>query len=237
MEQTSRQWRKVGHRGTPLELPPNTMRGFARAVERGCDMVECDVRLAADGALMLAHDPHVTDMAGRRHEISAATSAALQGLDLGAGEGVPTLPQLVAWAQGRCAVMADMKCEGDAVEANVVAALAPLPPTQKIVPGAGAASRRRLRNLDSTLPLALSLGPEAQDDLVGAGLETLLRTLDAGAVSWHYSLLDPARIARLHAQGVAVYAWTVDDPAIMQRLLAAGVDGIISNRADLLQQL
>lgn len=235
--QTRGQWRKVGHRGAPREFPANTMRSFARAVELGCDMVECDVRPATDGVLMLAHDPHVTDIEGRQYEIGQQTSATLQALDLGAGEGVPTLPQLVAWAQSRCAVMADMKCEGEALEAAVVAALAPLPPAHKIVPGAGATSRRRLRALDPTLPLALSLGPEAQGELAGTGFETLLKNLDTGAVSWHHTLLDATRIATLRAQGRGVYAWTVDDLAIMERLIAAGVDGIISNRADLLQAL
>ena len=45
------------------------------------------------------------------------------------------------------------------------------------------------------------------------------------------------RVARLHARGIRVFAWTVDDPIVMQQLADAGVDGIISNRADLLVQV
>src|SRR5579871_437416 len=138
-------WHRVGHRGAPKAFPANTLRSFQRAWELGCSMVECDIRRSADGALVLAHDPHVTDTAGRTFEIAAQTAAALAALDLGAEEGVPTLQELVAWAQGRCAVMADMKCEGAEVETEVVEALAVLPVEAKLVPGAGAESRARFR--------------------------------------------------------------------------------------------
>src|SRR5579872_858602 len=114
-------WHRVGHRGSPREFPPNTMKSFQRAHERGCTMVECDIRRASDGALVLAHDSHVNGSDGSRYEIAQTTSAVLQGLDLGAGQGVPLLTELIAWAQGRCAVMADMKCEGRDVEEQVIA--------------------------------------------------------------------------------------------------------------------
>lgn len=227
-------WIRVGHRGAPREYPANTLRGFARAVEWGCDMVECDVRAAADGVLVLAHDPEVTDAGGRRWEIARHSSDDLRGLDLGAGEGVPTLDDLVAWSvrSGVVAVMADMKCEGNGVEEKVAAALAPLPPERKIVPGASPAARERFRRADPLLRLSLSLG----DTMTGAEFDALLPTIDTGAVTWQYPLLSAGRIAALHARGLTVFAWTVDDPAIMRRLLADGVDGIISNRADLLQE-
>ena len=120
--------RKVGHRGAPREFPANTLRGFMRAAELGCDMVECDVRRSADGVLVLAHDSIVQDTLGEIYEIARFDSTMLHSLDLGAGEGVPTLAELVEWATGASlAVMADMKCEGDGIEVAVCTALAGLP--------------------------------------------------------------------------------------------------------------
>lgn len=230
-------WHRVGHRGAPREFPANTMQGFQRAVEYGCTMVECDVRQAADGELVLAHDPQVTDVAGKVYVIEECPSPLLRGLNLGAGEGTPTLTELAQWARGQCAVMADMKCEGGDVEERVVAALSILPLEAKIVPGAVLSSRRRFRTLDSTLPLSLSIG--VGDGVVSndASFEVLLPTLDTEAVTWQYPLLDAYRIAQLHAHHRKVYAWTVDDLPTMQRLRAAGVDGLISNRPDLLTTL
>jgi glycerophosphoryl diester phosphodiesterase len=213
------------------------MRGFARAVALGCDMVECDVRHAADGVLVLAHDPQVFDAAGRPFVIAEQPSDALAALDLGAGDGVPTLAQLVAWAAGRCAVMADMKCEGDGVEEAVVAALRPLAREAKIVPGAGEASRRRFRALDPELPLSLSIGGRLAAEMPDHAFDRRLETADTEAVTWEHPLLTEARIAALHSHGFRVFAWTVDDSELMRRLASWGVDGIISNRPDMLDEV
>src|SRR5438128_550480 len=147
-------WLKIGHRGTPREFPANTMQSFRRAVELGCDMVECDVRRAQDGILVLAHDGHVTDITGRTYVIAEQTGEILQRLDLGAGEGIPTLEELAQWARGRCAIMADMKCEGNGVEQAVAQALEILPKESIIVPGAGQKSRRVFRTVAPDLPLS-----------------------------------------------------------------------------------
>ncbi|HLJ53643.1 MAG TPA: glycerophosphodiester phosphodiesterase [Chthonomonadaceae bacterium] len=221
---------RVGHRGAPREFPANTMRGFHRAVELGCEMVECDVRRAACGALVLAHDPIVADRNGRAFTVGNLTANALARLDLGAGEGVPELTVLTEWAAGRCAVMADMKCDDDGVEKAVEAALSPLGRDAKLVAGAGAASRARFRAIDSHLPLSLSLDALSSDH----EFDILLAAADTEAVTWHFRLLTPARIEALHARGIQVYAWTVDDPAAMTQLAEFGTDGIISNRPDLL---
>jgi glycerophosphoryl diester phosphodiesterase len=227
-------WHRVGHRGAPREFPANTLRSFQRAVELGCTMVECDVRLSADGVPVLAHDAEVRDIRGAVYGIAEHDRRSLRALDLGAGEGVPTLEEFVAWAQGRCAVMADMKCEGDGVEAKVAAALAPLPPEAKLVPGAGAKSRRRFRAADPALPLSLTLSVRENRLLDDAAFATLLPVIETEAVTWEYPLLTPARVAALRERGLRVFAWTVDDLPTMRRLRDLGVDGLISNRPDLL---
>lgn len=228
---------KIGHRGTPREFPANTMRGFQRAVEHGCTMVECDVRQAADGVLVLAHDPHVTDVDGRTFVVAETASAELQSLNLGAGEGVPRLEELAIWAAGHCGVMVDMKCEGNGVEEGIVAALRHLEMDAKVVPGAGSASRARFREVDSTLPLSLTLSNDDALLVEPENWQMLLANLDTNAVTWHHSLLNAERISQLHDYNVIVYAWTVDDLPTMRRLLSDEVDGIISNRADLLASL
>lgn len=227
---------KVGHRGAPQEFPGNTMQGFERAVELGCTMVECDVRLSKDGHLALAHDDYVVDVQNIRYAIADHSMNFLDSLDLGAHEGVPTLEQLVSWAQGKCAIMADMKCSGGDVEAAVAKALSPLTIDMKIVPGANRYSRQCFREVDPSLPLSFStdtLDRCCRDE----ELPSFLANLDTIAVTWHYRLLTPARIAHLKFANLKVFAWTVDDIETMHRLQESGVDGIISNRADLLATL
>lgn len=201
-------------------------------------MVECDIRLSKDGVLTLAHDEYVTDIFGTRFLLSEHTAEELGELDLGAGEGAPTLTQLVEDAHNvGFGIMADMKTEGNGVEAMVCDALAALPVEKKVVPGALAQSRTRFRAYNSNLPLSLTLSAEQESLLGGEVFEKLVDSLDTEAVTWEYPLLTLDRIQTLQERGIQVYAWTVDSPPEMERLIAAGVDGIISNRCDLLLSL
>lgn len=233
---------RCGHRGAPRVFPANTLRGFAEARRLGCTWVECDVRLSRDGALVLAHDPQVRDRDGHEWRLEDHRRDELSVLDLGAGEGVPTLEELVAWAvdDGGVGLLVDMKCSGGGVEARVAAAVAALPGDRKCVSGADRESRRAFRGADPDLPLLRTVSrgeaaPDADDafDRMFAGWNDL----DADGGSWEHGLVTPERVAALHALGGRVFAWTVDDPETMRRMAACGVDGITSNRPDLLAAL
>lgn len=232
-----RSWHRVGHRGAPRLYPANTMKSFAHAVEQGCTMVECDIRQSADGVLVLAHDETVTEREGAVFSVSEWSAERLHALDLGAGEGVPTLEELVAFLQGRCALMADMKCEGNGVEAGVVKALSPLSQGAKLVPGAGSESRSRFLALDPSLPLSLSLNVQEREQIEREDWLDWVVSQRVRAVTWQYPLLTPERVQGLQSRGLKVYAWTVDDREVMLQMRALGVDGIISNRTDLLCEI
>ncbi len=226
----------VGHRGYPALYPGNTLAGFQAAWQAGCAMVECDVRMSLDGVPVLAHDEHVVDIYGSSYSVVGTTAAELGALDLGAGQGVPTLQHLVDWAACGCAVMADFKVQGDGAEEKTASVLACLPPSHKLVPGASELSRRLLRQADPHLPVSLSLGREHRNELAGDGFEQLLATLDTDAVTWQYHVLSASRVSALRSRSITVYAWTVDDDAAIQHVAEMGVDGIISNRVDRLAQ-
>ena len=227
------QWHRVGHRGAPKEFPANTMRSFQRALEYGCTMMECDIQQAANGVPVLAHDPVVTDKSGQRYVIAEHSSDVLYGIDMGVGEGLPTLAELALWAQGRCAIMADMKCEGNGIEARVVEALSVLPMEELILSGASKESRPVFQALAPMLPLSLTLSNEYRHLLEGADFSQI----DTTFVTWEHPLLDTETVAALHAHHLKIFAWTVDDLPTMQRLVALGVEGIISNRPELLATL
>lgn len=179
---------------------------------------------------MLAHDPSVTDANGRVCLVHEHSAAELASLDLGRGEGVPTLPELVEFACGRCGIMADVKCKG--FEREIGDALLPLPVADKLAPGADAPGRRRFRELHPALPISLSVGADDEALLLAEW-----DTLDTDAVTLQHPLITPERVALLHERGIRVFAWTVDDLPALSRLRDMGVDGLISNRADLLAQL
>jgi glycerophosphoryl diester phosphodiesterase len=206
------------------------MKSFQAAYALGCDWVECDCRPSSDGIIVLAHDEEVTNIVGTTYPISEHTAHELHNLDLGSGEGVPTLEELVAWAAGRVGVMADVKCSG--FEREIGAALQPLPADKKIVSGADEAGRRQFHALYPDLPISLTMSVHGEPGMVGKW-----EAVDTDAVTLEYPLVTRERIRLMHARGIKVYAWTVDNPDTMQTLAEMGVDGLISNRADLLGSL
>ena len=222
---------RVGHRGAGAFEPQNTLRSFDRALNGGVEMVEVDLRQTADGALVLAHDDDLHGEDGRRLLIAEASLADLREIDLGHGERIPTLEEALEFCRGRGAMMIDLKGEG--FEADLVALLRRIDFTDVIIPGGSRLSRERIRALNPRLPLSLSLDRGWKDRIDDA----LFASLDTDAVTWQYPLLDEPTVSRLHKMGRWVFAWTVDDAEEMARLVSIGVDGIISNRTDLLTNL
>jgi glycerophosphoryl diester phosphodiesterase len=222
---------RVSHRGAGKPEPENTLRSYEKAIRMGADMVEVDIRSSADGVLVLAHDDEIRDVNGREIAVSEHPLKELRTLDLGEGERIPTLAEAVEACAGRCAMMADLKGEG--FEEDLVHAFRDAKFENVVIPGGSAFSRSRIRQLDPSLPISLSLDAVYRDVLT----DDFFAGLDTDAVTWQSPLLDAETVERLHDLGKVVFAWTVDRREEMDRLIAAGVDGIISNRTDLLMTL
>jgi glycerophosphoryl diester phosphodiesterase len=106
----------VGHRGACDVAPENTMPSFERALRDGADIVEADVRLSADGEVMVVHDATVDRTTNGMGLVAAMTRAELQALDAGSwfdasyrGAHIPTLTELATWARGRIGLMLEFK--------------------------------------------------------------------------------------------------------------------------------
>jgi glycerophosphoryl diester phosphodiesterase len=106
----------VGHRGAKAVAPENTMASFRRAWEDGADAVEMDVRLTADGAVVVIHDETVDRTTDGHGAVVEMSLEELRRLDAGswfdpayAGERIPTLEEVLAWAQGKVALLIELK--------------------------------------------------------------------------------------------------------------------------------
>ncbi len=106
----------VGHRGARAVAPENTLASFRRAWEEGADAVEMDVRLTADGAVVVIHDETVDRTTDGHGAVAEMTLAELRRLDAGrwfdpayAGEHIPTLEEVLDWARGKIAMLIELK--------------------------------------------------------------------------------------------------------------------------------
>jgi glycerophosphoryl diester phosphodiesterase len=214
---------RIGHRGAAAVAPENTLRGLAAAVEAGVDIVELDV-LAAEGKLVLGHSlREVPDEPATFDEALAALSEA--GVGVHVDVKVRGAEEAIAAAIHRSG-LADRAYVAALWPATLrsFAELAPELPRALSYPEdrAGLAGRRGLGAL--TVAGAAALRVVLPRRIVG-----MLESARATLASLHHAVVSPAVVNRCHAAGFPVLVWTVDEPGLIRRLDALGVDAIVSN--------
>lgn len=216
---------RIGHRGAATLAPANTLRSLRAALEIGVDLIEFDVVSGPGGEPVVAHS---------RHEIVPET---------------PTLEAVLAFFvdEGReTGLHVDLKEFG--LERPVLEALR----RHSLVDRAFVSSvyirtSRRIAKLGRvrvgiTIPRAVlgisDDGPGAPIARVGLRLfrfatpflvRPLLGLTRSSAVVMHHSIVTDASVRAVRARGAAVVTWTVDDPAELMRVDAAGVDAVVTN--------
>lgn len=216
----------IAHRGASAQEPENSLAAFRAAVRLGADGIELDVHDTADGVLVVHHDP----LLGGR-PIGELSAADLPGHALPNGELVPTLPQALAAIGRGCLVFVEVKSLAARHDAALFAALDAGPaPTQYHVHGFDHRIVRRLTSQRSSLVggvLSASYPLDPWRELADAGAEEL----------WQEApLIDDALVEGARERDVRLYAWTVDDPARARELTRLGVDGLCTNRVDLIRE-
>ena len=98
-----------GHRGNPAEYPENTLVSFRSAIAAGCDLVECDVHLTADGELAVIHDHLLERTTNGTGLVGVHTLAELRELDAGKGEKIPLLEELFDLCRDRVGLVIETK--------------------------------------------------------------------------------------------------------------------------------
>ncbi|HLQ60748.1 MAG TPA: glycerophosphodiester phosphodiesterase family protein [Candidatus Acidoferrales bacterium] len=229
-EQARRSGRPLigGHRGNPAQHPENTLRSFESALELGCDLVECDVHLSADGELIVIHDHTLERTTNGSGMVRSQSLAALRELDAGQGEKLPLLGEVVELVRGRAGLVIELK-----------QAPLPYPGLEEKVVG----DLRRLDFLDQagvisfwhpSVPALKRLEPNLQCGILEVGRPVdpvaLLRQAGADVYSPHYSGCDPELVELMHEAGATVGVWTVDDAAAIAWVRVCRPDSVFSNR-------
>jgi glycerophosphoryl diester phosphodiesterase len=217
-----------GHRGASALAVENTMAAFRRARADGADGVELDVRLSADGAVVVFHDDDLRRLADRPERVDRLTLLELRGVRA-RGEPIPTLDEVLEELAG-LTVNVEIKA-GDR-----------LPPRGLVDAVARVIRRHRADEVlvSSFNPLALlELRARAPSVVIGLLFHRdqarplregwSRHLLGARAVHPEHVLVDEERVARWHREGRAVNVWTVDDPGELARMARAGVDAVIAN--------
>jgi glycerophosphoryl diester phosphodiesterase len=213
------------HRGSPdpsLGIVENTLAAFARARQLGADGIELDVRLTADGALAVHHDasiPGVGDVADQEvHDLPDQVPLLAEVLgamaDLTVNIEVKNLPTESSYDPGEAAARAVANAIADAELGAGTVVSSFWPP-----------SLDTALAVDPSLTTGL-LVPEWADPSANLAMA---RDIGCRALHLHRSLASAALVAEVHAAGLAVAVWTVNQPDDFIAMVACGVDTIITD--------
>ncbi len=239
-----------GHRGACGECPENTLVSFERALAQGADVLETDVHRTRDGEIVVFHDADVARTTDGSGDIAALTWPEVARLDAGArftaadgstpfrGQGVrvPRLADVLARFPGM-RFNIELKRADPALVAGVLDLLRETGREALTLLAAEQDDAMRLlraavRERGSPVALGASVG-----DVLGfvrAAIESGEppagpMALQIPAEFLGRPLVTPELVSFAHAQGVQVHVWTINEPDEMRRLIALGVDGVMSD--------
>jgi glycerophosphoryl diester phosphodiesterase len=224
----------VAHRGNSRRAPENTLSAFKAAIDDGADFAELDVQETSDGVIVVLHDRDLMRVAGDPRRISDLTFAEARKLDLGrkaapdfAGERIPTLAEVIALARGKIKLQIELKYyPKDRGLARKVA---------ELIRREGFEDQCEVTSLDED---GLMKAKRANPRLKVVALVTYALgdpgRLDVDGLSVNTEVLSDRLIRAARRSGKSLYAWTVDDPRAMVRLIERGVGGMVTNAPDVL---
>ncbi|MFA5863041.1 MAG: glycerophosphodiester phosphodiesterase family protein [Candidatus Thermoplasmatota archaeon] len=215
----------IGHRGSPLVAPENTLASFRAAVTEGAQAVELDVRLTRDDEVVVMHDAALGRMVVGSGLVETMDAAPLRALDAGKGEHVPTLREVLREFP---ALLIDVEIKADAANAEALPKR-----VAQVVREESAVDRVLVTSFEPTLAseyaalvgrdagfiVPFPITPEDVEEFVG--IKHVMLVADAA---------EREVIAPFVRRGIRVHVWTVNDSTTAMELLARGASSVITDR-------
>jgi glycerophosphoryl diester phosphodiesterase len=242
----------IAHRGSRELWPENTMEAFSGAFDLGFRHMETDLQVTADGVLVTIHDPTVDRTTDGTGPVSRYTHSELSSLDAGHRHGgrgehrfrslgvrVPTLEEVVS-SFPQVSFVVDLKTE------RAIEPLARLIESRglhdRLIVGSFSDARLTAFRAVSRNRVATSTGATTTRNWllasrVGRPATGAAAALQVPRTSRGVRVVDRRLVDAAHDRGLQVHVWTVNDPTEMSELLDLGVDGLITDRPDLLKDV
>jgi len=226
----------VAHRGDKAYAPENTVSAFKQAGEKGADAIEFDVKLSADGQVIVLHDQTVDRTTNGTGNAAKITLAGLRDLDASvqfpgqfSGERIPTLEEVFE-AVGKQIYMnvelTNYSTPNDGLASKVAEIVKKHGMQSRVlISSFFARNLQKIRLLLPEVPRALLTLP----GLLGFWGRTIGCRGDYAALNPYITDLDERLVTRIHSAGKRVNAWTVTAEVDIKRAIDLGVDGIITD--------
>jgi glycerophosphoryl diester phosphodiesterase len=219
----------IAHRGASYIEPENTLRSFRKALDMGADAIEFDVRFSKDNIPIIIHDDTVDRTTNGKGKVNNMLFSELRKLDAGMGEQIPTLQEALNLIDRKALILIELKerYHEDIILKEVL--------LRNLLDNVIFISfhydvLNRLRNLNNNVKTGyLYYKPPAPINEASQN--------NAFAILPRYNMISSRIITWAHSKGLKVYAWTVDDPNKAMELVKEGVDGIATNKPDIIKNV
>lgn len=223
----------IGHRGACGYEPENTLSSFECAIAMGCPWIELDVH-QVEGELIVIHDDNLARTTNGRGKVASQTLLYLRSLDAGGGQQIPTLAEVIRLVDHRAGINIELK--GGHTASQVVHLLHQFQDrgwdlVEFLISSFNHVALAEVGQLEPRLRTGALFGRDAEDCIAKA------IKLRAFSLNLGLPMVDPELIQRIHAAGLRVYVYTVDNMADIRRMMADQVDGVFTNYPDRVLQL
>lgn len=232
----------VAHRGASAYAPENTRIAIQTAVEKEADCAELDVRMTRDGRLVLMHDDSLERSTGRQGLVWDFRFEELKNLEAGAwfspefeGEPIPTLEEIIDLARGSIKLNIEIKTSRWQLQSPELIARK----VADLLHRKNFTGQAIVTSFDRTVVDEIEYyAPKIRTGLIFE--KEYPETVFDGpwdALSVFHETVDEEFVRKTKLGGKKLYVWTVNEEEPIRKMLALGVDGIISDKPDLVRRI
>jgi glycerophosphoryl diester phosphodiesterase len=217
---------RIGHRGAPAYEPENTLRSFEKAMELGVNAVELDIRKTKDGRMVVIHDAEVDRTTNGRGPVSGLTLDEVKRLTAGKSEKIPTLEEALDFLDRKVRILVELKELG--LEENTLSLIREKGLEENVViVSFHEEALRRTRELSEKVETGLIYVRHENP------IETALR-LKANYLIPFFKHTRATDVEKAHERGLKVIVWTINEREEAVKYVEWGVDGVASDKPDIL---
>ena len=219
---------RIGHRGARAYAPENTLTSFKKALEMGVDAIELDVRKTKDNQLVVIHDDNVKRTTNGDGLVCELTLKEIKGFSAEGGEKIPTLEEALDFLDKKVKVFVELKEEG--IEKQVLSAIRERNLEKNVViTSFSEGALKKVRELNDKVETGLIYAKHKNP--LKAALD-----LKANYLVALYRFVHTANVDKAHENGLKVVVWTINNPEEVEAYAKKGVDGIASDKPDILMK-
>ena len=217
---------RIGHRGARAYEPENTLRSFKKALETGANAIELDVRKTRDNHLIVIHDADVKRTTNGKGLVADLTLKQIKELSTEKGEKIPTLEEALDFLDNKAKILIELKETG--TEEKVLSTVQSKKLEKNVIITSFLEDAlRKIRELDKNVETGLIYAKHKNP--LKAAID-----LNAQYLIAFYKFTHTANVQKAHENGLKVIVWTVNTPEEIAVYTKKGVDGIATDKPDIL---